>query len=98
VREGGRGGGVSAVKTDGVSHGARAESSVCFFFEGTANSPQNRGGWLGIEGEGVAVECIPVGIGVDFQFRIPNHPNSRYLNLPMLIPNSKAEYLHPNAV
>jgi hypothetical protein len=38
------------------------------------------------------------GIEVHFQFRILGHPNSRYSKLPMPIPNSETQYLHPNAV
>ena len=56
------------------------------------DSSQYIGGCLGIGSEGV------FGIEVHFQFRILEHPNSRYLKIPMPIPNFEAQYLHPNEV
>lgn len=50
-----------------LSRGRRAE----------ANSAQYGGEGLYIEGKGQQVEQISVGFGVNFQFRIPNHPNNR---------------------
>jgi hypothetical protein len=37
------------------------------------NQAQNRGVSLGIVGEGTRVRGIPLGTGVRFQFKIPNH-------------------------
>lgn len=39
-----------------------------------------------------------VGIELDFQFQNPGHPKSWDSQLRMLIPNSKLQYLRPNAV
>jgi hypothetical protein len=39
-------------------------------------------------------------INIDFQFQNPERPNSRHseVSVPLPIPNSEVEYLHPNVV
>lgn len=56
------------------------------------------GGELRIEGRQVRSSRMPLGIGLQFQFRILEHPNSRYSEISIPILNSKTQYLHPNAI
>lgn len=76
----------------------REPENVDSFFSWEVNSPQNREETLGILGHDLQAEQIPVGIEIDFQFRVPDHLNTRHWSTPIPIHNSKAKCQHPNVV
>ena len=60
------------------------------------DSSQYGGGALGIVIESAVGRRIPFGIEANFQYQFLKHPNSWYSVLPMPIPNSRLQCLHPN--